>query len=50
MLLLLAFLLSYAVFGASLVAFGLDEDDKTVTTNLLGHIRTGLQRHGVLAS
>jgi O-antigen/teichoic acid export membrane protein len=49
MLLLLAFLLSYAVFGASLVAFGLDEDDKTVTTNLLGHIRTGLQRHGVLA-
>lgn len=46
MLLLLAFVVSYAVFGVSVLALGMVEDDRTL---LLGHFRSGLQRLGVIA-
>lgn len=47
--LLLALLVAYGVFGASVLAFGMEEDDRSVTSNLLGHFRTGLQRFGMTA-
>jgi O-antigen/teichoic acid export membrane protein len=49
MLLLLALLVSYSVFGVSLLAFGTVEDDRAVSNNLLNRFRSGLQRLGVIA-
>jgi O-antigen/teichoic acid export membrane protein len=46
MLLLLALLVSYAVFGLSVLAFGMVEDDRTV---LVRYFRNGLHRLGVIA-
>jgi hypothetical protein len=46
MLLLLALLVSYLVFGVSVLAFGMVQDERTV---LSGHFRSGLQRLGVIA-
>jgi O-antigen/teichoic acid export membrane protein len=45
-LLLLALVVSYSVFGLSVLAFGLVEEGKTV---LFGQFRSGLQRLGVIA-
>ena len=44
MFLLLALSVGYAVFGGSLLVFGLAEDDRAVTMNLFGNVRDGLQR------
>jgi O-antigen/teichoic acid export membrane protein len=46
LLLLLALLISYGIFGGAVFAFGLDNDDKSIAADLLGNFRSGLQRLG----
>jgi O-antigen/teichoic acid export membrane protein len=49
MVLLLALVVGYSVFGLSVLAFGMVEEDKNIAIDLLRQARGGLQRLGVTA-